>query len=101
MTYNICFFANFQIRLKDFKNTYLHRWLNDVSINAFLALLEVTIMYEIYIDDIYIRMIYLYCNLDRIGAKKLHSYQQDIPTWSLKIKVISSFFYAEFHKVSG
>jgi len=44
------FFVIFQIRLKDFKNIYLHRQLNDVIINAFLALLEVTIMY-IYIFD--------------------------------------------------
>ena len=34
-------FANFQIRLKDFKNIYLNRSLNDVIINAFLALLSI------------------------------------------------------------
>jgi len=47
------FFANLQIRLKDFKNIYfINRWSNDVIINAFLALLEVTIMYKICIDNI-------------------------------------------------
>jgi len=46
------FFANLHIRLQDFKNIFLNRWLNDVIINAILALLEVTIMYKINIDDI-------------------------------------------------
>jgi Ulp1 family protease len=46
------FFANLQIQLKDFKNMYFNRWLNDVIIHAFLALLEVTIMKKMYIDDI-------------------------------------------------
>ena len=68
MTYNI-FFANLRIRLKDFKNIYLYRWLNDVIINAVLALSEVNIMYKIYIDDIQNLMIHLYCNLDKIAAK--------------------------------
>ena len=45
-------FVNFKIRLKDFKNIYLHRQLNDVIINAFLAFLEVTTMYRIYIYNI-------------------------------------------------
>ena len=45
-------FVNFKIRLEDFKNIYLHRQLNDVIINALFALLEVTIMYIIYIDNI-------------------------------------------------
>jgi hypothetical protein len=62
-------FANLQIRLKEFKNINLNRWLNDVYFNTLLALLEVTIMHKINIDDIYNLMIYLYCNLDRIATK--------------------------------
>ena len=34
-------------------------------------------------------------------SKILHSFQQDIPKWLPKIKVISSFFYNEYEKVSG
>jgi len=49
MTYNICFFVDLQICLKDLKLVYLHFQLNDVIINAFLALLEVTLMYILYI----------------------------------------------------
>ena len=64
----VCFFVNFQIRLKDFKNIYLHRELNDVIVNALLALLEVTIMYIIYFDNMYNLMIYLYCNMKRIAT---------------------------------
>ena len=41
-------FVNFQICLKDLKLLYLHFQLNDVIINAFLALLEVTLMYIFY-----------------------------------------------------
>ena len=48
MTYNICFFVDLQVRLKDLKLVYLHFQLNDVIINAFLALLEVTLMYIFY-----------------------------------------------------
>ena len=60
ITYNWVFFANLHIRLKDFihtyfidfKHIYLNRWLNNVIINVFLSLFEVTMMYKIYIDDI-------------------------------------------------
>ena len=55
MQYDVYYllFVNFKIRLKDLKDIYLHRPLNDVIINSFLALLlEVTIMYIIYIDNI-------------------------------------------------
>ena len=45
-------FVNLKIRLKDLKKIYLHRQLNDVIINAFWALLEVTIMYTICIYNI-------------------------------------------------
>ena len=45
-------FVKLKIRLKNLKNIYLHRQLNDVMINAFLALLEVTMMYIIYIYNI-------------------------------------------------
>ena len=41
-------FVDLQVRLKDLKLLYLHFQLNDVIINAFLALLEVTLMYIFY-----------------------------------------------------
>ena len=41
-------FVDLQIRLKDLKAVYLNFELNDVIIDAFLALLEVTLMYIFY-----------------------------------------------------
>ena len=62
-------FVDLQVRLKDLKLVYLHFQLNDVIINAFLALLEVTLMYIFYMYNIQNSTIYLYCNLDKIARK--------------------------------
>jgi Ulp1 family protease len=90
-----------KIRLKDLKNIYLHRQLNDVILNAFLALLEVTTIYNVY--NLYLSHI-KFANLFILllghnRSKILHSCQQDIPKWLPKIRVISSFFYTKFLKV--
>ena len=46
------FVVKLKIRLKDLKDIYLNRQLNDVIIDAFLALLEVSMIYIIYIHKI-------------------------------------------------
>ncbi len=94
-------FVNFQIRLKDFKNIYLYRQLNYVIINSFFALLEVTIMYNIYIDNMYNLIIHLYCNLDRIVTTYYIIIKKTYPNGYQRKKWLVLLSILNFTKYSG